>query len=139
MSEIRLVRDYPHPPEKVWRVLTTPELMAKLGMRPEGFSPVVGTAFKFMGMPNPGWRGYVDVEVLEATPTTRLRYRWDDDGYSRPTEVSYTLEPRGGGTRITLVHSGFQGFGGFVFKTLMMGPGLRSMLDKRLPKALAEV
>ena len=137
MSEIRLVRDYPHPPEKVWRVLTTPEHMAKLGMRPEGFAPVVGTKFRFVGERNPGWRGYVDVEVLEATPTSRLRYRWDDDGKGRPTEVQYTIEAQAGGTRVTLVHSGFTGIGGFVFRTFVMGPGLRGLMDTRLPAALA--
>ena len=39
--------------------------MAKLGMRPEAFAPGGGTKFKFHGKPNPGWRGFIDVEVLE--------------------------------------------------------------------------
>jgi uncharacterized protein YndB with AHSA1/START domain len=38
MSDIRIVRDYPHPPAKVWRALTDPALMALWGMRPEGFA-----------------------------------------------------------------------------------------------------
>ena len=46
MSDLRLVRDYPHPPAKIWRVLTEPPLMALLGMRPEGYAPVVGTRFR---------------------------------------------------------------------------------------------
>ena len=27
MSDIRIVRDYPHPPAKVWRVVTDPALI----------------------------------------------------------------------------------------------------------------
>jgi uncharacterized protein YndB with AHSA1/START domain len=29
MAEIRIVRDYPHPPEKVWRALTDPALIPR--------------------------------------------------------------------------------------------------------------
>ena len=35
MTDVRIVRDYPHPPAKVWRALTDPDLMALWGMQPE--------------------------------------------------------------------------------------------------------
>jgi uncharacterized protein YndB with AHSA1/START domain len=68
MSDIRLVREYPQSPAKVWRALTDPALMALWMMeaRPEGFSPTVGTRFKFVGKPQMGWRGFVECDVLEA-------------------------------------------------------------------------
>ena len=66
MTNIRLVRDYPHSPVKVWRALTDPELMALWGMRPEGFAPVAGTRYKLYGKPNRMWRGFIECEVLEA-------------------------------------------------------------------------
>jgi uncharacterized protein YndB with AHSA1/START domain len=56
MSEIRIVREYPQPPEKVWRVVTDPGLIplwtsTGQGGRPEGFSTEVGTRFKFVAAP----------------------------------------------------------------------------------------
>ena len=138
VSDIRIVRDYPHPPSKVWRVLTEPPLMALLGMRPEGYAPVAGTRFRLVGKPNRAWRGFVECEVLEAREPSVLRYRWDDDGKGRPTEVSYTLEPHAGGTRLTVVHTGFIGIGGILFTKLVMGPGWRTTLG-RLSAVLLDV
>lgn len=128
MSDLRIVRDYPHLPSKVWRVLTEPPLMARLGMRPEGYAPVVGTKFRLVGKPNPGWRGFVECEVLEAREPSVLRYRWDDDGKGRPTEVAYRIEPHAGGTRLTVEHTGFTGVSGLLFTKLIMGPGWRKTL-----------
>jgi uncharacterized protein YndB with AHSA1/START domain len=139
MSDLRIVRDYPHPPSKVWRVLTEPPLMALLGMQPEGYSPVVGTRFRFVGKPNPGWRGFVECEVLESREPSVLRYSWDDDGKGRPTHVAYTLEPHAGGTRLTLEHTGFTGVSGFLFTKLVMGPGWRKTLGTSLPAVLADL
>ena len=138
MSDIRIVRDYPHPPEKVWRVLTTPALMARFGMRPEGYAPVVGTKFRLVGKANPGWRGFVDCEVLEARAPSLLVYLWDDDGKQPPTTVRYGLEPHAGGTRLTLEHTGFAGVSGLLFTKLVMGPGWRKTLGT-LSSVLADL
>jgi uncharacterized protein YndB with AHSA1/START domain len=138
LSDIRIVRDYPHPPEKVWRVLTTPALMARFGMRPEGYAPVVGTKFRLVGKANPGWRGFVDCEVLEAHAPSLLVYRWDDDGKQPPTTVRYGLEPHAGGTRLTLEHTGFAGVSGLLFTKLVMGPGWRKTLGT-LSSVLADL
>src|SRR5260221_6208248 len=112
MTDIRIVRDYPHPPAKVWRALTDTALIALWGMRPEGFPPVVGTRFKFFGEPNPGWRGFVECEILEAREPSVLRYSWVGNEKDEATRVTFTLEPHGGGTRVTFEHSGFKGVGG---------------------------
>jgi uncharacterized protein YndB with AHSA1/START domain len=139
MSDIQIVRDYPHPPVKVWRALTTPALMALWMMRPEGFAPVVGTRFKLVAKPQPGWRGFVECEVLEAREPSLLRYSWVGDDNGKSTEVSYTLEPSAGGTRLTFEHAGFRGIGGFVLAKLMMGPGWKKMLGVRIPEVLADI
>ena len=139
MSDLRIVRDYPHPPSKVWRVLTEPALMALLGMRPEGYSPVVGTRFRLVGKPNPGWRGFVECEVLEAREPSVLRYAWDDDGKGKPTHVAYRIEPHAGGTRLTVEHTGFAGVSGLLFTKLIMGPGWRKTLGTFLPAVLADL
>jgi len=141
MSEFRIVHEYPHPPEKVWRALTEPALIplwtsAGQGGRPVGFAPVVGTRFQFVAKPQPGWRGIVDCEVLEASEPSRLRYTWVGDEGGAATHVTYRLEPTAGGTRFTFEHTGFTGIGGFlVSKVLasvrkkMLGVALPALLD----------
>jgi uncharacterized protein YndB with AHSA1/START domain len=138
INDIRIVRDYPHPPAKVWRALTDPALMALWMMRPEGFAPVVGTRFKLVAKPQPGWRGFVECEVLEARAPAVLRYSWVGDEKRPPMEVTYRIEPHGDGTRLTFEHIGFRGFGGFILAKLMMGPGWRKMLGTRIPAVLAD-
>jgi uncharacterized protein YndB with AHSA1/START domain len=137
MTSIHAVRDFPHAPAKVWRALTEPQLMALWGMRPEGFAPIVGTRYKLFGKPNRLWRGFVECEVLEVRVPELLRYSWIGSEGADATEVSYQLEARAAGTRLTLEHTGFTGIGGFVFVNLLMRPGINRMLDKTFPPVLA--
>ena len=139
MSEFRITRDYPHPIERVWRVLTDPELVPRWtttgqGGRPEGFAPVAGTKFRFIAKPVAGWRGIVDCEVLEVDAPALLRYSWIGDEGAAPSFVSYRLRPIDGGTRFTWEHTGFTGIGGF-----FMGRLLRSVRAKMLTVALPTV
>ena len=92
MAEIRIVRDYPQPPEQVWRALTDPTLIPRwtstgAGGRPEGFAPVAGTKFRFVAKPKPGWNGVVDCEVLEVNEPSLLRYSWTGDSGGDVTQV----------------------------------------------------
>ncbi len=139
MSDIRVVREYNHPPAKVWRALTDPALIALWSMRPEGFAPVVGTRFKLVAKPQPGWRGYVECEVLEARAPSILSCSWAGDDTGKKTVVTYELEPISGGTRLVFTHTGFTGIGGFVLSKLMMAPGWRKMLGKSVPAVLADL
>jgi uncharacterized protein YndB with AHSA1/START domain len=136
MSAVRIVRDYPHSPAKVWRVLTEPALMALWGMRPEGYQPVAGTRFKLIGKPNKHWRGFVECVVLEAHEPSLLRYSWVGDDGGSETFVTYTLQAHAGGTRLRLEHSGFTGLNGLFMTHLIMGPGWRKMLDGEFPAVL---
>ena len=144
MSEIRIVRDYPHPPEKVWRAVTDPALIplwtaTGAGGRPEGFSPTVGTKFKFIAKPKPGWSGVVDCEVLEVKEPSLLRYSWTGgDGGGDLTEVVYRLEPHAGGTRFSYEHTGFTGVGG-AFMAKLLGRVRTKMLSVGLPAVLADL
>jgi uncharacterized protein YndB with AHSA1/START domain len=135
-TEIRIARDYPHPRRKVWRALTDPRLIALWAMRPEGFSTAVGTRFRLVAKPQPGWRGFVECEVLEAREGEYLRYSWKGDEGGKVLEVSYALEDIPGGTRLTLLHTGFTGVGGFVLAKMMMGPGWKKMLAKGIAAVL---
>ncbi|MGW3956999.1 SRPBCC family protein [Streptomyces sp. NPDC004752] len=141
MSAIHIVRHYPHPPRKVWRAVTDPELIplwtaTGAGARPEGFTPVVGTSFRFIAKPKPGWSGVVVCEVLEATEPSLLRFSWQDEGGGEVTQVAYRIEPHdGGGTRFTYDHTGFTGVGGF-FMAKLLGAVRTKMLSQGLPAVL---
>ena len=142
MSEIRIVRQYPYPVSSVWRALTDPDLIPRwtatgAGGRPEGFAPVPGTKFRFVGKPKPGWNGIVNCQVLEARAPDLLRYTWTDDGGGETTEVTYQLEPAGDGTRFTYEHTGFTGVGG-LFMSRLLSRVRRTMLTEGLPAVLRD-
>src|SRR5260370_35345859 len=65
----------PHPPEKVWKALTTAELIGRWLM-PNDFEPVVGKRFTFTTRPMGDWDGGVHCEVMEVVPLRRLVYSW---------------------------------------------------------------
>lgn len=143
MSEIHLVRDYPHSPEKVWRAVTDPALIplwtaTGAGGRTEGFATVVGTRFQFIGKPKPGWNGVVDCEVLEVDEPSLLRWSWTDTSTGDTTQVVYRIEPREGGTRLSYEHTGFTGVGGF-FMAQLLGHVRRKMLDRGLTAVLDDI
>ncbi len=144
MSDIRIVRDYPHPPAKVWRALTDPDLIPRwtatgAGGRTEGFTPTVGTKFRFIAKPKPGWNGVVDCEVLEVSEPSLLRYSWaGGDGGGDLTEVVYRVEPQAGGTRFTYEHTGFTGASG-LFMAKLLGRVRRTMLSVGLPAVLDDL
>ena len=143
MSDIRIVRDYPHPPAKVWRAVTGPALIplwtaTGAGGRPEGFTPAVGSKFRLVAKPKPGWRGVVDCEVLEVNQPWLLRYSWTGDEGGEVTEVTYRLEPRAGGTRFTFEHTGFAGVSG-VFMAKLLGRVRRKMLTVGLAAVLNDL
>jgi len=143
MSDIRIERDYPHPPAKVWRAVTDPALIplwtaTGQGGRPEGFATTVGTKFRFVAKPKPGWNGVVDCEVLEVKEPSLLRYSWAGGDGGGVTEVAYRLEPQAGGTRFSYEHTGFTGIGGLVM-TALLGRVRRKMLSVGLPAVLDDL
>lgn len=103
-------RRMPHPAEKIWRALTTPELIAEWLMKND-FAPLVGHRFQFRATPMPGWSGVTNCEVVEVDPPTRLVYRWGDGTESDSglqTVVTWTLTPDDGGTVVRMEQSGFR-------------------------------
>ncbi|MGH6950779.1 MAG: SRPBCC family protein, partial [Vitreimonas sp.] len=84
MTETRTVvveREFPHPPEKLWRALTQPHLISEWLMQND-FAPNVGHCFHLRGE----WGGALDCEVLEVEPHETLSYTWnyehDDAAYA---------------------------------------------------------
>ncbi|WP_049575596.1 SRPBCC family protein [Nonomuraea sp. SBT364] len=100
---IRLDQFIAHPPAKVWRALTEPELVARWLM-PGDFRAEVGHRFTMTTTPKKqvGFDGIVHCEVLEVEPRKLLKLAWGA-GWT----VSWRLEPEGRGTRLFLDHEGF--------------------------------
>ena len=124
MSDIVLDAVYPHPPEKVWRAIADPKVLGSWLMDND-IQPIVGHTFQFRSKPQPGWNGIVDCKVVEADPPRTLAYTWT--GSWGESLVRWTLTPEAGGTRLALVHSGFQGIRG-VLLSFMMGAGWKKKL-----------
>lgn len=109
-------RDFPWPPEKLWRALTQPHLIEAWLMKND-FAPVVGHRFNLRG----DWGGVLDCEVRLVEPERRLSYTWDftheDPAFDLRSVVTFTLEPTAAGTRLQVEQVGFrpeqkQAFGG---------------------------
>ena len=127
--------DLPHSPEKVWRALTDPTLLA------EWLLPVIdlelepGAVFTFKTQPYPGWDGIVNCRILELEAQKKLSYAWVVGDMGLDTVVTFTLTPTPSGTRLSLVQSGFkpdqkQNFGGARYGWKMMGGKLVDLLAR---------
>ncbi|MDX8477838.1 SRPBCC domain-containing protein [Mesorhizobium sp. VK24D] len=102
------------PPEKVWRALTEPELLAAW-MMPNDIKPEAGKRFAFAG-PDAA----IECEVLDAEPSKLLRYSWRErprvetadrrpafDSPAFDSVVTFTLARTvSGGTHLRIVHDG---------------------------------
>ena len=98
---ILLEREIAHPPEKVWRALTTPHLIEEWLMKND-FEPVVGHRFDLRAE----W-GAVACQVLEVEPGRTLSYSWGD--HDLKSVVTWTLVPIETGTRLRMEQTGFRG------------------------------
>ena len=98
-------REIPYPPEKIWRALTQPHLIAEWLMAND-FSPVVGHRFNLRRSPQPDLTIVVDCQVLVIEPNKRLSYTWV--ALDLESVVTWTLTPTPTGTRLRMEQSGFR-------------------------------
>ena len=129
--------DLPHPPAKVWRALTEPELLAKWIMAND-MRPEVGQNFTFRMEPSPWWDGIVNCEVLDVELHKRIQYTWCGGPANAPldTVVTFTLTPTpSGGTKLALEHSGFVPSNKFAFEGASAGWAIK--IGEQLVKVLA--
>lgn len=135
--------DLKHPPEKIWRALTDPALLAQWllplldrgeqGEEAGSLDLEPGVAFTFQAPPQPGWDGTVHCRFLEIEARKKLTYAWVVGDLD--TVVTFTLTPTASGTRLSLVQSGFKpdqkrNFGGARYGWRMMGGKLVSLLER---------
>ena len=103
------------PPERVWRALTTPaELSAWFKVKVDG--DIAAGREVWMTAQHAQHAGVrFSVRVVELTPPKRFAWQWHpgavdpDFDYSQEprTTVTFTLEPSGKGTRLTVSETGF--------------------------------
>jgi uncharacterized protein YndB with AHSA1/START domain len=125
--------DLRHPPEKVWRALTDPVLLAEWLLPAIDFRLERGAAFTFRTQPVGGWDGVVQCRITDIEPLRRLAYDWGVGGLA--TVVTFTLTETASGTRLSLVQSGFkphqkQNFGGARYGWRLMGGKLVDLLER---------
>ena len=123
-------------PERVWRALTDPALLAEwlLPVVDLRLDPRAGTPFTLRTQPQPGWDGTVNCRILEIEPYRKLSYTWAAGDFI-DTVVTFTLTPSPSGTRLSLVQSGFrndqkQNRGGARYGWKMMGGRLIDLLER---------
>ena len=127
--------DLHHSPEKVWRALTDPVLLAEWLLPAIGLELEPGAEFMFKTQAYPGWDGTVNCRFVEIEAHRKLSYAWTVPFLD--TVVTFTLTPTETGTRLSLVQSGFrpdqkQNSGGARYGWKMMGGRLVDVLA-RLP------
>ncbi|THD55240.1 MAG: SRPBCC domain-containing protein [Bradyrhizobium sp.] len=93
-------REIAFPPEKIWRALTQPQLIAEWLMQND-FKPVVDHRFSLSA----DW-GAVDCQVQTVEPNKTLSYTWAAMGLE--SVVTWTLTPTSAGTHLRMEQSGFR-------------------------------
>jgi len=100
-------REFPRPPEKLWRALTQPHLIEEWLMKND-FKPAVGHRFNLSGE----WGGVLDCKVLAVEPHKTLSYTWDfnheDAAFNLKSVVTFTLTPTSTGTHLRVEQAGFR-------------------------------
>jgi uncharacterized protein YndB with AHSA1/START domain len=103
LTETRSViveREFPYPPEKIWRALTQPHLIEDWLMKND-FKPIVGHRFDLRA----DW-GAIGCQILAIEPNRTLSYTWVALGLE--SVVTWTLTPTRTGTRLCMEQSGFR-------------------------------
>lgn len=128
-----------HPPAKVWRALTEPDLIARWLM-PGDFRLVVGHRYTMRApaVPAAGFSGRVEAEVVAFQAARMLRVLWRDAVSGVAWTVTWTLHAEGRGTRLFLTQEGAGGADGpeSPFARAVMARGWRGRVRDRLTTVL---
>jgi len=104
-------REFPFPPEKLWRALTQPHLIEEWLMKND-FKPMVGHRFNLRNTPRPDVNIVLDCEVLTVEPNKTLSYTWNhthaDPAFNLQSVVTFTLTPTPTGTHLRMEQVGFR-------------------------------
>jgi uncharacterized protein YndB with AHSA1/START domain len=108
---VMVEREFPCPPEKLWRALTQPLLIEEWLMKND-FKPAVGRRFNLRSNPRPDVDIVLDCQVLAVEPNKTLSYTWnhvhDDAAFNLQSVVTFTLTPTPTGTHLRMEQVGFR-------------------------------
>ena len=123
-------------PSVVWEKMTSVDGM-KNWLGPSEYQPQQGAKIDFH-VNHDGGKYYMFGEVVTFNPPKELAFTWTEqpvggEAWPVPTLVTLTLTPEDGGTRVRLVHSGFENLPGAIaeteFKGYTAGWEMRHTLD----------
>lgn len=108
--DLNLIEHLDQPIDDVWRAITDPRMLT-LWLMENDFEARIGARFTLRRADAaPGWRGWVECQVLELQPPIRMVWSWSDGAEEGgPTRVIFELHTEGSGTRLTLHHVGNEG------------------------------
>ncbi|GIH99442.1 SRPBCC family protein [Planobispora takensis] len=142
-TTLHLDRFLAHPPAKVWRAPTEPDLLA-LWLMPGDFRLGIGHRYTMRTVPmsGTGFSGTILAEVLAYETGRMLKIGWRDAGPGNDADwtITWTLEPEGTGTRLFLLHEGFDPDDPLRQRArAIMGGGWRSAVLRNLEASLARL
>ncbi|QCH25871.1 SRPBCC family protein [Mycobacteroides salmoniphilum] len=109
LTSVTVGQFFPYPAEQVWRVITSAASISDWTTDIGEDSVAAGKSFTFTTFPMPevnfGGRG--ECEFTDVVPGERMVYRFSTPEDSWDLRVTWTLHPEPGGTRLLVVHSGF--------------------------------
>jgi uncharacterized protein YndB with AHSA1/START domain len=97
-------------PGAVWRWLASQDAMRQWISPNIEIDLRIGGAYRFLGPDDKTW---VSGIVLELQPQKSLILSWleEGSGWLHPARLVISLAAAAGGTRVTLIHDGFEGIG----------------------------
>jgi uncharacterized protein YndB with AHSA1/START domain len=98
------------PPKAVWLWLATQEALRRWISPNIEIDLRVGGTYRFLGPDDATW---ISGTVLELQPEKNLILSWLEEGrgWVRPARLVIMLAPTAAGTRVTLIHDGFESIG----------------------------
>lgn len=126
--------------QRVWEAITTPEQL----------SAWFGSTFRFDKLAVGEPMHFIheekiissDLVITEVEPIERFAFKWPAElGYPILTQVTFTLEPVAGGTRVTVTDSGYEALPEDVARRRFEqnADGWRIQLEEHLPAYLARL
>jgi uncharacterized protein YndB with AHSA1/START domain len=102
--------EIPSLPTNVWRWLATQEGLSRWISANIQIDLHVGGAYRFLGPDDQTW---VSGTVLELVPERSLVLSWleEGSGWVNPARLVVRLDPTASGTRVTIIHDGFEEIG----------------------------
>lgn len=97
-------------PKAVWSWLASQQALRRWISANLEIDLRVGGAYRFLG---PDHKTWISGTVLDLQPEKRLILSWleEGSGWVHPARLVITLAPSAAGTRVTLIHDGFENIG----------------------------